>query len=126
VDVLMDQAVLDDALISDGNLFVLGRGTQPEIPLYMWNSPRMASFIAELRERFHFVVFHLGSVLQTAETLRLARSVDGTVIVIRSDSTRREVVGRAIDMLREAKGKVFGAVLTERKQQIPQVIYRRI
>lgn len=126
VDVLTDQAVLDDALVSDGTLFVLGRGTQPEIPLYMWNSPRMASFIAELRERFGFVVFHLGSALQSAETLRLARSVDGTIIVIRADSTRREVVGRALDMLREAKGKVFGAVLTERKQQIPQVIYRRI
>ncbi|HNR36116.1 MAG TPA: polysaccharide biosynthesis tyrosine autokinase [Candidatus Hydrogenedentes bacterium] len=126
IDVLTDQTVLDDALISDGNLFILERGTQSEIPLYMWNSPRMASFLDELRQRFTFVVFHLGSVLQTAETLRLARSVDGTVIVIRSDSTRREVVGRAIDMLREAKGKVFGAVLTERKQQIPQAIYRRI
>lgn len=125
-DVLMDQAVLDDALVSDGNLFVLGRGTQSEIPLYIWNSPRMAALIGELRERFHFVVFHLGSALQSAETLRLARSVDGTLVVIRADSTRREVVERAIGMLREAKGKVFGAVLTERKQQIPQMIYRRI
>jgi Mrp family chromosome partitioning ATPase len=52
--------------------------------------------------------------------------MDGVVIVIRADSTRREVVERALAMVREAKGPVVGAVLADRKRRIPWLIYRRM
>jgi uncharacterized protein involved in exopolysaccharide biosynthesis/Mrp family chromosome partitioning ATPase len=126
IDVLLEQAGLDDVLSVDNKVHVLGRGSQPEIPIYLWHSQRMQSLIAELRNRFHYVVFHLGSVLQSPDVLRLVRLMDGVVIVIRADSTRREVVERALAMVREAKGPVVGAVLADRKRRIPWLIYRRM
>jgi uncharacterized protein involved in exopolysaccharide biosynthesis/Mrp family chromosome partitioning ATPase len=125
-DVLLEQAALDDVVTPEGDLFVLSRGSQGEIPIYVWNSPRMQALLEQLRKRFDYVIFHLGPVFHSPDTLRLARLVDGVLVVVRADSTRREVVTRAIDMITEAKGKVLGAVLTERKQQIPTAIYRRI
>jgi len=35
-------------------------------------------------------------------------------------------VNRALDVLRSAKGRILGAVLTDRKQTIPGMVYRRI
>ena len=126
VDVLLGEAELDDALTTDGNLTVLGRGSHTEYPPNLWSSDAMQSLVTQLRGRFNYLVFHVGPVLQTPETLRLARLSDGIVLVIRADSTRREVVARGLEMLGDAKGVVIGAVLTGREQVIPKAIYRRI
>jgi len=125
-DVLMGQAVLEDVLGAENNLALLGRGTHAEFPMALWTSERFQEFMKEVRSRFTRVVFHVGPVLQAPDALRLAKNVDGVVLVIRAESTRREVVQRASDMVRDAKGKVLGAILTDRKQRIPGIVYRWI
>jgi Mrp family chromosome partitioning ATPase len=80
----------------------------------------------DLRARYQYIIFSVGPILQTHDSLKLARHVDGVIITIKADSTRREVVNRAVDTLKEARPKVLGAVLTERTQSIPQAVYRRI
>ena len=123
-DVLLDQTDFDEVFASDGNLTVVGRGSHREYPSYLWSSERMQKFVQELRRRYKHIVFHVGPALQSHDALKLARYADGVILVIKADATRREVVSRALDLLKEAK--VTGAVLTERTQKIPQAVYRRI
>ena len=82
--------------------------------------------MTELRDRFTRVIFSMPPVLQSSDTVNVARFSDGVVIAVKADSTRREVVRRAVDLLAGAKGNVVGAVLTERRQIIPHSVYRRI
>lgn len=124
-DLVTDQAELDGILGQDGDLYVLSRGVA-ECPAYLWESRRMQSVLTELRQRFDRIVVHASPVRTSSDAINAARFVDGVVIVIRADSTRREVVSRAIDVIRSAKGRVAGAVLTDRKQTIPNIVYRRI
>ena len=125
-DVLLDYVTLDEVIFTEGNINVVGRGSQGEIPSHLWNSQRMQALITEMRGRYDHVVFYLGPVLQSTDALRLAHLLDGVLVIIRADSTRREVVQRAVEMLHDGKGRTIGAVLTERKQRIPSLIYRRI
>jgi uncharacterized protein involved in exopolysaccharide biosynthesis/Mrp family chromosome partitioning ATPase len=125
MDVLTGEVTIDGVLSHMGNLSVVGRGSA-ECPAYLWNSERMRSLIEELRQRYDRIVFHVAPVLASHDALNLAHIADGVVLVVKADSTRREVAARAIGMLRESKGEVFGVVLVERKAVIPAVVYSRI
>jgi len=124
-DLVTEQAGLDEVLGQDGDLYVLSRGAA-ECPGYLWESRRMQTVLADLRQRFDRIVVHTSPVRVSSDALNAARFADGVVIVIRADATRREVVNRAIEMLQSAKGRIAGAVLTDRRQTIPGVVYRRI
>lgn len=123
-DVLMGSAGIDNVFTTTDNLTIVGRGAQGDA--YLWGSGTMDNLMHDLRARYQYIVFSVGPILQTHDSLKLARHVDGVIITIKADSTRREVVNRAIDTLKEARPKVLGAVLTERTQSIPQAVYRRI
>ncbi len=124
-DILLDQTPLDSALGGSESLVVLGRGAHGEYPAHLWGSDRMKQLVDALRGRFKYIVFHAGPVLQAHDAVKLARHADGVLLAIKADATRREVVGRAVQMLKDANAAVLGAVLTERTQTIPKAVYRR-
>lgn len=124
-DVVTAQADLDDVLSRDGELYTLSRGAA-ECPAYLWDSRRMQTVLADLRQRFDRIILQAPPVRVSSDAINAARFADGVVIVIQADSTRREVVNRALDLLRSAKARIAGAVLTDRRQTIPGVVYRRI
>lgn len=125
-DVLLGQASMDDVFPTGSRLTVAGRGSAGESATYLWGSDQMTELLAQLRRRYKHIVVNVGPVLRSHDALKLAKQVDGVVMVIRSDSTRREVVDRALDMFGVDRDRVLGAVLTERTQKIPQAVYRRI
>lgn len=117
---------LEEYVNKAGALYVMGKGSKKDCPTYMWKSERMKNLLNELRARFTRVVFHVSPVLSSGDAVNLARLADGIVVAVKADSTRREVVMRAIELLAESKGHVLGAVLTDRKHIIPSAIYKRI
>lgn len=125
-DVLLGQASIEDVFALGKGLNVAGRGSAGESATYLWGSEQMTQLLGELRRRYKHIIVNVGPVLRSHDALKLAKHVDGVVMVIRSDSTRREVVDRALDMFGTDRNRVIGAVLTERTQKIPQAVYRRI
>jgi len=125
-DIVLEQASLEDCVANTGSLDTMQRGTQVGLPSHLWNSEKMQDILANLHDQYSRIVFHAPSILEASDTLDLARIADGVVVVIKSDSTRREVVMRAMESLAKSKGRVLGAVLTARKQMIPKFVYKRI
>ncbi len=126
LDVLQGDASLDDVMTRTGLLSVVGRGSAPDCPAYLWTSEIMHQTLQALRTRFDAIIVHAAPALQASDGLNIARFADGILMVVRADRTRREVVLRALDTLREAKGTVLGAVLTERRRVIPKAVYKRM
>lgn len=122
-DVLMGEASFESVFSGEGNLTVVGRGAHPFAP-YLRRPENMNSMIGQLRKRYKYIIFHVGPALTTQEAVRLARYVDGVVVVTKANATRRQVVARAINLFE--KGKVLGVVLAQRTQLIPNAVYRRI
>lgn len=117
---------LDMVSTSMGNLDVIGRGSREDFPTYMWRSEAMANTFVGLKGRFNRIIVHVRPVGFSHDAQEIARLADGSVLVIRADSTRREVVERAVETLAKAGVNLLGAVLTERKHVIPMVVYKRI
>ncbi len=125
-DVVLEQAKAEDCVANTGFLDTMQRGTQVGLPSHLWNSEKMQEILAGLHDNYSRIVFHAPPILNSSDTLDLARIADGVVVVIKSDSTRREVVMRAMESLAKSKGRVLGAVLTARRQMIPRFVYKRI
>jgi uncharacterized protein involved in exopolysaccharide biosynthesis len=125
-DVVLDQAQPDECVANTGYLDTMQRGTQISLPAHLWNSEKMQEVLANLHDNYSRIVFHAPPILNSSDTLNLARIADGVVVVIKADSTRREVVMRAMESLAKSKGRVLGAVLTARKQLIPRFVYKRM
>jgi Mrp family chromosome partitioning ATPase len=126
LDVLEGTGRLEDVTRRDGSLYVIGRGTSEEAPVYLWRSDAMRDLLTRLRQDYDRIIVHVPPILQSHDALHLLRHADGLVLVIRADSTRREVVQRALEILGDRADKVLGAVLTDRRQVIPEAVYRRI
>ncbi|MBI1318635.1 MAG: hypothetical protein GC168_06770 [Candidatus Hydrogenedens sp.] len=125
-DVLTGQAAAGDVFTSDSTLTIVSRGSHGEAATYLWGSAQMRQLVDDIKTRYKYVIINSGPVLSSHDTIKLARYADAVLMVIKADSTRREVVARAVDQFGENRDRVVGAVLTERTQKIPQAVYRRI
>jgi Mrp family chromosome partitioning ATPase len=78
--------------------------------------------------RFVFdYVFLDCAALQTSDTAALfAPAVDGVVVVVEAERTRKEQVRNALNAIETAKGNLLGCVLNKRRYSIPQWIYSRL
>lgn len=61
-----------------------------------------------------------------AETGMLAANVDGVVLIVRANRTKREVLTKAEKLVRFGGGRVIGTVLNRRSFPIPEAIYKRL
>jgi capsular exopolysaccharide synthesis family protein len=93
------------------NLYVLPSGPLPPNPSELLGSQRMAQLIEELGSFADVILFDTPPVLACADAMVLASRTDGVVLVVDSRSTRREAATRALEMLRNAEGRVLGAIL---------------
>jgi Mrp family chromosome partitioning ATPase len=80
--------------------------------------------LTELRRAFDYVL--LDTALSRSETFPLGSAIDGVVLVLDANATRREVAKRLVGELNAAKITVLGAVLTNRSFPIPDIVYHRL
>lgn len=79
-----------------------------------------------LRFVFDYVLLDC-SALKTSDTAALfAPSVDGVVVVVEAERTRKEQVRNALNTIETANGNLLGCVLNKRRYSIPQWIYARL
>jgi polysaccharide biosynthesis transport protein len=109
------------------NLWLLSSGRHREDDsLSLLSCDRMKERMLELRSEFSFLVIDAPPLNAYADALVLGRLVDGVVLVLEANATRREVALRIVKSLRAAKITVLAAVLNKRRLPIPSALYKRL
>ncbi len=94
------------------------------------NSKSMLEKGLENLQTLRFVfdyVFLDCAALKTSDTVALlAPAVDGVVIVVEAERTRKEEVRNALKAIETADGNLLGCVLNKRRYAIPNWIYSRL
>ncbi len=93
------------------NLRVITSGPLPPNPSELLDSQRMRQFVNTLKEEADVLLFDSPPVMVAADASILADLVDGTLVVIDSGSTRREVAQQAMQTLIRGRARILGAVL---------------
>lgn len=82
-------------------------------PTDLLASRRMAFFIAELRDRYDYIVLDSPPLLGLADSRFAARLADAVVFVVRWSKTGEAVARKALDTLRDSDAPLAGVVLNQ-------------
>ncbi len=101
------------------NLTVLCAGKPNNNPSEIIDRADIPAFFQELKFYFDYIVIDSPPVIPVSDPLLIADQVDGVLLVVRAGTTQREVVGRAVNLLKNAKVNLLGAVLNDCESVLP-------
>ena len=112
-DVLIGRAQLRDVVqrYGDHKLMILGAGATPPNPSELLGSQAMVDVLADLRERFDYVIIDAPPLLPVTDGAVLSKITDGAVLVTGSGLVKREQLVAALDTLDGVKSKTLGVVM---------------
>lgn len=102
------------------NLKVMTVG-QTRKPGVLFKPQFFADFLAHYGPQYGLILFD-GGVLGTSGCL--PHQCDGTIMVVDSGKTRREVIQGVMAQANVDRSRYFGAILNKRMQYIPRSLYR--
>jgi len=111
---------------SGRHLWLITAGTVGREPNGSFNPVRLRARITELRSEFDHVLIDTPPVHSYGDAILLSQLTDGVVLVVGSNSTRREPARIAKESFEAAKIPILGAVLNKRTFPIPEALYRKL
>jgi len=112
--------------IGPDNCWLLSSGSLLQDSLNLLNGDRMKERLNELRKEFDYLVIDAPPLTAYADAMVLGRLVDGVVLVLEANETRREAALQVTESLRASKIPVLGAILNNRTFPIPAALYKRL
>ncbi len=89
-------------------------------------SELMLRRIGDLRKFFDFLLIEGPPLKNFGSSLVLAHLVDGMVLMVEANSTKRELVQQVRTELENSNVRILGTVLNNRKFPIPEALYSRL
>jgi Mrp family chromosome partitioning ATPase len=87
---------------------------------------QLSARIPHLLSEFDYVLINAPAAKAQTSVFFLATLIDGVVLVVEADQTRREVALRSKQDFELAHARLLGVVLNNRKYPIPEMIYSRL
>ncbi|MEI6499977.1 MAG: polysaccharide biosynthesis tyrosine autokinase [Armatimonadota bacterium] len=111
-DVLTGNKSVDEALVylETTGVSVMTTGPLPPNPIELLESEAMTRVIAALEERADLVIFDSPPLLVVADSQILSTQIDGTLLVLAMNSSRREMCRHAKEILTRINARILGVV----------------
>lgn len=111
-DLLINKHTMDEVMFKfNDNLTVVTSGSIPPNPSEMLGSSSMERYLKEMRENFDYVVLDTPPLQAVTDAQVLSAKADGTLLVVRAESTKRDSVINSINLIKKVNGTVIGTVL---------------
>lgn len=81
--------------------------------------------LQHLRNAFDFILVDCSSMKSSGDAAMLAPSVEGVVMVVEADATRKDQVRNAINTIKSSDGNFLGCVMNKRTYTVPGFVYNR-
>ena len=108
------------------NLWGLPSGSSALDPATLLTPARVQPRLRELRTRFEHILICAPPADLHAESVALGKAVDGVVLVVSANGTRRDAVARVKSRFDDLGVPMLGVVLNDRTYPIPQSLYRLV
>lgn len=108
------------------HLWLMPAGTMGAVPNGALHPLRLHERFSELRTEFDFLLVDVPAISLYSDALPLGRLSNGIILVIDSNTTRRESARMAKENFEDAEVPLLGAVLNKRTYPIPEAVYRHL
>ena len=108
-----DEIDIHDIIKPSGldNLDIITAGHVPPNPSELLSSNKMDELFAKLREEYDYIIVDSPPIIAVTDALILSKKVDQLVLVIRVNSTEREIIEQAKSLLKNIDVKAAGVVV---------------
>jgi hypothetical protein len=79
-----------------------------------------------LRSEFDHTILDCPSLRESGDLLSVAPFVDGVILVVQANRTRREQLWQAEQSIATVRGKLLGYILNKRTYEVPGWLYRNL
>lgn len=111
-DVLIDRNILDETINKySENLHILTTGTKVVNHSEILSSLTLDSLLEELDKNYDRIIIDSPPVLAVTDAQVLSKKVDGTLLVILANKTKKNLVKNAKDLLTKVNANILGAIL---------------
>ena len=100
------------------NLTIITSGSKVPNPSELLGSEVMYRFLQEARENFDYVIMDTPPVQLVTDAQILCSKADGTLLVVKAESTKKNQVASSVDLLRKVNATVMGTVLNAVKNTV--------
>ncbi len=116
-NVLTGHAAVEDAVQKTGigELEVLVSGPVRTQWTELLGSRMIKQMLQTLKGKYDIVLFDCPPVLESSDTMIIAHECDGSILVVKSGTTRREKADEAKKALELAKLKIIGVIINKKR-----------
>ncbi len=108
------------------NLTVIPSGREaidfPEV----FQSEALAHFLRDIKSQFDIALYDSPAINRYVDAHILSTRMDGVLLVIRSDRSKRDEVVAAKNEINSSGGKLIGAIMNDFRNPIPSFLYRHL
>ncbi len=104
----METEFYEDVLTS--GMDICGAGLIPPNPSELLASDAMGEFITEMQERYDYIIVDLPPVLPVTDSLAVSKHLDGMILVVRHEVTRKRELSKAVQALKVSGVKILGFI----------------
>ncbi|WP_024615544.1 CpsD/CapB family tyrosine-protein kinase [Clostridium sp. Ade.TY] len=111
-DVVMDNSKLKKAINKHNEyLDILPSGKIPPNPSELLGSKAMGNLLDELQKEYDIIIIDTPPVQAVTDSQILSTKVDGVILVVRAERTKKDSVKLAKESLQKVKANIIGVVL---------------
>ena len=110
---LGEECTLEEAISGTGteNLDLITFGAIPPNPSELLSSDSMAELVEELEKTYNYIIFDTPPVNMVVDVIPLIGLSDGTVLVVKHNSSTYPEIKTAVDTLKRNQAKIAGVII---------------
>lgn len=123
-DVLVGNKELDEAVkIYSDNLIILTSGKIPPNPSEMLDSKAMELLLGLLKSKYDVIIIDSPPLQAVTDAQILSTKVDGVILVVKAEFTKRNSLLQGKDLLNKVKGNIIGVILNKVEKRKDKYYY---
>lgn len=126
LDLIEEGELIDNAFfrLGDSNLYFAPISVQASLVPPVKDLSATMTLWKKLKERFDLILIDSSSDTSSYESMALSRNVDGVILVLEAEKTRRRVAENIKKKIQSNGGLILGVVLNKRRYYIPKALYK--
>jgi protein-tyrosine kinase len=113
--VLRGELRVDEAMLkaTEGNLYLLPAGPEPQNPAELLSSPRLERTLNSLSDSFDWIIIDTPPVLAMADASIISPLCDGVLLVINMEKTPTKIIRQSVQRI--GQNRILGLILNRGK-----------